>query len=93
VSFLPAELPLAEHDIRQLSTQIVTLLNDDRFLISIILHISVIFAGQYILQILRHIGCVHTDMSTRTCPGFGLRLVEASLVRVERSQRLVQEHN
>jgi len=32
------------------------------------------------------LGCVHIDTSTSTCPGFGLRFVEASLVRVERSQ-------
>jgi len=38
-------------------------------------------------------GCVHTDMSTATGPGFCLWTVEASLVRVERSRSLVEEHN
>jgi len=37
------------------------------------------------------LGCVHIDMSTST--GFCLSLVEASLVRLERSRSLVQAHN
>jgi len=36
--------------------------------------------------------CIHIDTSTNTSTsqGFGLRLVEAALVRVEHSQSLVQ---
>jgi len=38
------------------------------------------------------LGCVHS-LDTSTSPGFGLQLIEASLVRVERLQSPVQAHN
>jgi len=39
------------------------------------------------------LGCVHIDTSMSTSPGFRLQLIEASLVRVERSRSLLQAHN
>jgi len=40
-----------------------------------------------------HLGCVHINTSTCTCPGLRLWPVEASLVWVERSWSLVQAHD
>jgi len=39
------------------------------------------------------LGCIHTDTSKSTGPGFHLWPTEASLIRVERSWLLVQAHN